>query len=53
MLNLSKKVLVAIDGSPQSDKAAEEAVRLAAAAGTNFKSKLHAILVLPSMRTPS
>lgn len=53
MLNLSKKILVAIDGSPQSDKAAEEAVRLAAASGTRFKSKLHAILVLPSMRTPS
>lgn len=53
MLNLSKKILVAIDGSPQSDKAAEEAVRLAAASGARFKSKLHAILVLPSMRTPS
>jgi nucleotide-binding universal stress UspA family protein len=53
MLNLSKKILVAIDGSPQSDKAAEEAVRLAAASGSRFKSKLYAILVLPSMRTPS
>ncbi|BCR06125.1 universal stress protein [Desulfuromonas versatilis] len=53
MLNLSKKILVAIDGSPQSDKAAEEAVRLAAASGTRFKSKVHAMLVLPSMRTPS
>lgn len=53
MLNLSKKILVAIDGSPQSDKAAEEAVRLAAASGVRFRSKLHAILVLPSMRTPS
>ena len=28
MLMISKKILVAIDGSPQSDKAAEEAVRL-------------------------
>ncbi len=53
MLNLSKKILVAIDGSPQSDKAAEEAVRLAVASGVRFKSKLYAILVLPSMRTPS
>ncbi len=53
MLNLSKKILVAIDGSPQSDKAAEEAVRLATASGTRFKSKVYAILVLPSMRTPS
>jgi nucleotide-binding universal stress UspA family protein len=53
MLNLSKKILVAIDGSPQSDKAAEEAVRLASASGTRFKSKVYAILVLPSMRTPS
>lgn len=53
MLNLSKKILVAIDGSPQSDKAAEEAVRLAAAAGTRFKSKVYAMLVLPGMRTPS
>ncbi|MEJ2698129.1 MAG: universal stress protein [Desulfuromonadales bacterium] len=53
MLNLSKKILVAIDGSPQSDKAAEEAVRLASVSGTRFKSKVYAILVLPSMRTPS
>lgn len=53
MLNLSKKILVAIDGSPQSDKAAEEAVRLAVSAGSRFKSKLYAILVLPSSRTPS
>jgi nucleotide-binding universal stress UspA family protein len=53
MLNLSKKILVAIDGSPQSDKAAEEAVRLASASGARFKSKVYAILVLPSMRTPS
>jgi len=53
MLNLSKKILVAIDGSPQSDKAAEEAVRLASAAGSRFKSKVYAMLVLPGMRTPS
>lgn len=53
MLNLSKKILVAIDGSPQSDKAAEEAIRLAGASGTRFKSKIYAILVLPSMRSPS
>ena len=53
MLNLSKKILVAIDGSPQSDKAAEEAVRLAAAASGRIKSIVYAILVLPSMRTPS
>jgi nucleotide-binding universal stress UspA family protein len=53
MLNLGKKILVAIDGSPQSDKAAEEAVRLAVASGTSFKSRVFAILVLPSMRTPS
>ncbi|WP_432823296.1 universal stress protein [Trichloromonas sp.] len=53
MLNLSKKILVAIDGSPQSDKAAEEAVRLAKASGTRFKSKVYAILVLPGSRAPS
>lgn len=53
MLNLSKKILVAIDGSPQSDKAAEEAVRLAAATSGRIKSTIYAILVLPSMRTPS
>jgi len=53
MLNLSKKIVVAIDGSPQSDKAAEEAIRLASASGTRFKSKVYAILVLPGSRTPS
>jgi nucleotide-binding universal stress UspA family protein len=53
VLNLSKKILVAIDGSPQSDKAAEEAVRLAGASGSRFKSKVYAILALPSMRPPS
>ena len=41
MLNLSKKVLVAIDGSAASDKAAEEAVRLtAAASGERFRSRV-------------
>ena len=53
MLTLSKKIIVAIDGSPQSDKAAEEAVRLASISGTKFKSQLYAILVLPSLKTPS
>jgi len=53
MLNLSKKILVAIDGSPQSDKAAEEAVRLATVSGPRIKSKVYAILVLPGMRAPS
>jgi nucleotide-binding universal stress UspA family protein len=53
MLNLSKKILVAIDGSPQSDKAAEEAVRLALASGTRSRSKVYAIIVLPGSRAPS
>lgn len=53
MLTLSKKILVAIDGSPQSDKAAEEAVRLAAQSGPKIKSQVFAVLVLPSMKTPS
>ncbi len=53
MLNLSKKILVAIDGSPQSDKAAEEAVRMAAASGSRFRSKVYAILALPGNRAPS
>lgn len=53
MLNVGKNILVAIDGSPQSDKAAEEAVRLALFSGNAFKSTLHAILVLPAMRAPS
>ena len=53
MLTIGKKILVPIDGSPQSDKAAEEAVRLAGISGTRFKSKLHAMLVLPAMRSPS
>ncbi len=48
MLNLRKKILVAIDGTPQSDKAAEEAVRLAAGTGSQFNSKIYALLVLPN-----
>ena len=48
MLNLRKKILVAIDGSPLSDKAAEEAVRIAAGNPSKFKSKIYAMLVLPS-----
>jgi nucleotide-binding universal stress UspA family protein len=48
MLNLRKKILVAIDGSPLSDKAAEEAVRMAAGNPSQFKSKIYAVLVLPS-----
>lgn len=48
MLNLRKKILVAIDGSPQSDKAAEEAVRLAAGNKSMFKSRIYALLVLPN-----
>lgn len=53
MLNLSKKILVAIDGSPQSDKAAEEAIRLAAGSGTRFQSKVYAVMVLPNLRSSS
>lgn len=53
MLNLSKKILVAIDGSPQSDKAAEEALRLAAASGTRFRSKVYAMMVLSGSKAPS
>jgi nucleotide-binding universal stress UspA family protein len=48
MLSLRKKILVAIDGSPMSDKAAEESVRLAAANTGQFKSKVYAMLVLPN-----
>ena len=51
MLNLRKKILVAIDGSPQSDKAAEEAVRLAAGNQSQFKSRIYALLVLPNVPT--
>lgn len=53
MLTLSKKILVAIDGSPQSDKAAEEAVRLAAQSGSKLRSHVFAVLVLPSLKPPS
>ncbi|HEY5673929.1 MAG TPA: universal stress protein [Malonomonas sp.] len=49
MLNLSKKVLVAIDGSPASDKAAEEAVRMVAAASNErFRGTLFAVIVRSS-----
>ena len=48
MLSLRKKILVAIDGSPMSDKAAEEAVRLAAGNQGQFRSKVYAMLVLPN-----
>jgi len=48
MLNLRKLILVAIDGSPESDKAAEEAVRLALGNSSKFKSKIYALLVLPN-----
>ncbi len=48
MLSLRKKILVAIDGSPMSDKAAEEAVRMAAGNPSQFKSKIYAVLVLPN-----
>ena len=48
MLNLRKKILVAIDGSPLSDKAAEEAVRMAAGNPSQFKSKVYGLLVLPN-----
>ncbi len=51
MLNLRKKILVAIDGSPQSDKAAEEAVRMAAGNNSQFKSLVYAMLVLPNSPT--
>ena len=53
MLNLRKKILVAIDGSPQSDKAAEEAVRLAAGNKSQFKSRVYALLVLPNSSSTS
>src|SRR5512138_1786254 len=48
MLSLLKKILVAIEGLPMSDKAAEEAVRLAAGNPSQFKSKVYAMLVLPN-----
>lgn len=51
MLNLRKKILVAIDGSPYSDKAAEEAVRMAAGNRSQFKSKIYALLVVPNAQS--
>jgi nucleotide-binding universal stress UspA family protein len=51
MLSLRKRILVAIDGSPQSDKAAEEAVRLAVGNQSQFKSRIYALLVLPNAPT--
>lgn len=53
MLTLSKKILVAIDGSPQSDKAAEEAIRMATQSGVKLRSVVFAMLVLPSLKPPS
>ncbi len=53
MLTLSKKIVVAIDGSPQSDKAAEEAVRMAASSGGRIKSHIYAMLVLPKSDAPA
>jgi len=53
MLNLRKKILVAIDGSPQSDKAAEEAVRMASGSQSQFISRIYAMLVLPNAPTSS
>lgn len=48
MLNLPKIILVAIDGSPLSDKAAEEAVRMAASNQGQYKSRIIALLILPN-----
>lgn len=53
MINLRKKILVAIDGSPYSDKAAEEAVRMAAGNRSQFKSKVYAMLVVPNAQSSS
>ncbi|NCO50818.1 MAG: universal stress protein [Deltaproteobacteria bacterium] len=54
MLNLSKKILVAIDGSPPSDKAAEEAVRLAASTSDGyFRSKVFAVIVRAAKEDPA
>lgn len=53
MLNLRKKILVAIDGSAYSDKAAEEAVRMAAGNRSQFKSKIFALLVVPNAQSSS
>lgn len=48
MLSLRKKILVAVDGSPLSDKAAEESIRIAAGNPSQFKSKVYGLLVLPN-----
>lgn len=54
MLNLSKKILVVIDGSPASEKAAEEAVRLAAATSSErFRSTLYVLIVQPAKDAPA
>jgi nucleotide-binding universal stress UspA family protein len=53
MLMLSKKILVAIDGSPQSDKAAEEAIRLASQSGPKLPGQVFAVVVLPGLKSPS
>jgi len=53
MLTLSKKILVAIDGSPQSDKAAEEAIRLAAQSGVKLRSHVSALIVLARLKATS
>ena len=54
MLNLSKKIMVAIDGSPPSDKASEAAVKLAAGSSTeHFSSTLFAVIVRPAKDDPS
>ncbi|UFS69628.1 universal stress protein [Geomonas sp. RF6] len=47
MICLRKKILVAMDGSPLSDKAGEEAIRMAAGTPSRFKSKVFALLVIP------
>lgn len=52
MLNLSKKILVTIDGSPQSDKAAEEAIRFATIPSKQ-PNIVYAILVLPQVSATS
>lgn len=51
VLNLRKKILVAIDGTPQSDKAAEEAIRMAVGNRSHFKSRVYAMLILPNAPT--
>jgi nucleotide-binding universal stress UspA family protein len=54
MLSLSKKIIVAIDGSPSSDRAAEAAVQLAdAGSAEHFNSTLFAVIVCPAKEDPS